>query len=94
MLRDLLFADDLCFQREGNTAYGKPVLQTCKNFDLTSSIPKTEELFQPAPGEPHYDPVITIDGQKLANTDKFHYLGSTMSNTATIDEEISLRLAG
>ena len=50
-------------------------------------------LFQPAPGEPHYDPVITIDGHKLANTDKFPYLGSTMSNTATIDEEISLRLA-
>ena len=67
--------------------------KACKNFGLTISIPKTEVLFQAAPGEPHYDPVITIDGHTLANTDKFPFLGSTMSNTATIDEVISLRLA-
>ena len=50
-------------------------------------------LLQPALGEPHYDSVITIDGHKLANSDKSPYLSSTMSNTATIDEEINLRLA-
>ena len=96
MLRDLLFADDcaLCASSEREMQHMVDLFsKACKNFGLTISIPKTEVLFQPAPGEPHYDPVITIDGHKLANTDKFPYLGSTMSNTATIDEEINLRLA-
>merc|ERR1712102_203781 len=50
-------------------------------------------MFQPAPGEPYVDPVITINGQKLKETDKFPYLGSVMSDSATIDDEINLRVA-
>ena len=96
ILRDLLFADDcaLCASSESEMQRMVDLFsRACKNFGLTISIPKTEVMFQPAPGEPHSEPHISIDGQKLANTDKFPYLGSTMSNTATIDDEVSLRLA-
>ena len=50
-------------------------------------------MFQPAPDEPYVEPVIYIDGHKLAAVDKFVYLGSTMANNATIDDEISLRIS-
>ena len=50
-------------------------------------------MFQPGPGEPYVEPYITINGQRLEVTDKFPYLGSVMSNSATIDDEISLRVA-
>ena len=96
MLRDLLFADDcaLCASSEREMQNMVDLFsKACKNFGLTISIPKTEVMFQPAPDEPHYEPVITIDGHKLKNADKFPYLGSTMSNSATIDEEINRRLA-
>ena len=96
ILRDLLFADDcaLCASSQGEMQRMVDLFaKACQNFGLTISIPKTEVLFQPAPGEPHSEPHISINGQKLGNTDKFPYLGSTMSNTATIDDEISLRLA-
>lgn len=37
---------------------------------------------------------LTIDDHKLVNTDNFSYLGSIISNATTIEEEISLCLAG
>merc|ERR1712102_259689 len=50
-------------------------------------------MFQPAPGKPYVEPVITINGQKLKATDKFPYLGSVMSDSATIDDEFNPRVA-
>ena len=67
--------------------------EACANFGLTISIKNTEVMFQPAPGEPYVEPVITINGQKLKATENFPYLGSVMFNSATIDDEISLRVA-
>merc|ERR1712102_211131 len=79
--------------------YVQPVKATCNtqwicdDFGLTISIKKTEVMYQPPPGEPYVEPHITIHGQKLVATAKLPYLGSTMSNTATIDDEINLRVA-
>ena len=39
------------------------------------------------------EPNITVNGQKLAETDKFVYLGSTLSRSVNIDEEVSYRIA-
>ena len=95
-LRDLLFADDcaLCAPSQRDMQHMVDLFaKACKDFGLTISIPKTEVMYQPAPGEPYTEPVICIEGQKLAATDKFVYLGSTMANNATIDDEISLRIS-
>ena len=67
--------------------------EACANFGLTISIKKMEVMFQPAPGELYIEPVITINGQKLEVTKKFPYLGSVMSDSATIDDEINLRVS-
>ena len=96
ILRDLLFADDCALSASTAEDMQRMVdlfAQACANFGLTISIIKTEVMFQPAPGEPYVEPHITINGQRLKVTDKFPYLGSVMSNSATIDDEINLRVA-
>ena len=50
-------------------------------------------MYQPAPGTPFTDPVITANGQKLASAKKFVYLGSTLSKSAPLDKEIALHIA-
>ena len=67
--------------------------EACANFSLTITIKKTEVQFQSAPAEPYVESVITINGQKLNVTEKFPYLGSVMSDSATIDDEINLRVS-
>ena len=68
-------------------------VKACDDFGLTISIKKTEVLHQPAPATPYVEPNITVNGQKLAVTDKFVYLGSTLSRSVNIDEEVSYRIA-
>ena len=63
--------------------------KACKDFGVTISIPKTEDMFQPALDEPYVEPVIYIDGQKLAATDKFVYLGCIMANNVFMSLRIS-----
>ena len=95
-LRDLLFADDCALCAESSTSMQHLVdlfSRSCINFGLTISIKKTEVLFQPAPDNPYIVPSISICDQTLVAVEKFTYLGSTMSNTATIDDEINLRVA-
>jgi len=96
ILRDILFVDDsaLCASTGGKMQRMVDIFaEACANFGLTVSIKKTEIMFQPAPGEPYVEPHITVNGQRHDITDKFHYLGSVMSSSATIDDEISLRVA-
>ena len=95
-IRDLLYADDC--------ALAAPSLESlqrlcdrfsvaARRFGLTISIKKTEALYQPAPGNAYEHPVITIDGQQLNAVVKFNYLGSIISNDASIDAEITARIA-
>ncbi|KAG7459243.1 hypothetical protein JOB18_001309 [Solea senegalensis] len=63
------------------------------NFDLTISTKKAEVLYQPAPGKPCTEPIISVSNQKLSATDMFSYLGSTLSRAMHIDEEINIRIA-
>ena len=49
-------------------------------------------MFQPKPGTNHVSPNITIDNVPLNVMDKFTYLGSTLSENAMIDDDISARL--
>ena len=67
--------------------------KACTNFGLTISTKKTEVLYQPAPGQPYVKPVIYVDEQALEAVEHFTYLGSTLSQSANIDKEISNRIA-
>ena len=59
---------------------------------MTISLKKTEVIYQPKPGSDYTAPTITIDNNPLKVTDKFTYLGSTISQNALIDDEISARI--
>ena len=96
LARDFLFADD-CALNAGNVTDMQSSMDkfsvACDNFGLTISIKKTEVMYQPAPGVSYIEPSITIHGQKLSVADKFTYLGSTLSRSASIDEEVTYRLS-
>ena len=58
-----------------------------------SASKKTQVVYQPAPGKPYKEPIITMKGQRLQVVDKFTYLGSTLSGVVHIDDEVSTRIA-
>ena len=94
--RDFLFADDCALNAGTEPDMQGSVDQfskACDDFGLTISIKKTEVLHQHAPATPYVEANITVNGQKLAVTDKFVYLGSTLSRSVNIDEEVSYRIA-
>ena len=96
IVRDLLFADDCALnaRTQSDMQESMDLFSTaCNDFGLTISTKKTEVMHQPAPGVPYTEPTITIGGEKLAVADKFIYLGSTLSRTVTIDEEVTFRIA-
>lgn len=53
---------------------------------------QTEVLQQPAPQMPYVKPVFTGDGETLKAVDKFTYLGSTLSRSVNIDDEVDARI--
>ena len=95
-IRDFLFADDCALNATSEADMQRCVDQfseACSNFGLTISTKKTEVMHQPAPGKPHVEPNIYIYGQRLNPVDKFTYLGSTLSRSVMIDDEINARIA-
>ena len=96
VLDEFLFADDMAKGAPTEEKMQKgvdEVFDSCDNYDLTVSIKKTEEVYQPAPGKPYKEPSITVKGQRLQVVDKFTYLGSTLSRVLHIDDEVNGRIA-
>ncbi len=95
LIRDLLYADDcdlVAHSKEDLQYFMDCLSNSCKAFGLTISIPKTEVVFQPAPGKPYVKPSIFVDGQQLKVVDKFTYLGSVLNRFCTLDNEVILRI--
>ena len=95
-IRDLLFADDCALAACSQEALQRLCdcfASAARRFGLTISIKKTEGLYQPAPGNMYEPPVITIAGKPLNAVDNFKYLGSIVSNDASLDAEITARIA-
>ncbi|KAM9318546.1 LOW QUALITY PROTEIN: latent-transforming growth factor beta-binding protein 4 [Pholidichthys leucotaenia] len=95
LIAEALFADDCALM-----AHEENHLQTIVNrfsiaskmFGLTISLGKTEVLFQPALNSVCQEPNITIDGTQLKSVDTFKYLGTTISNDASLDKEVAARI--
>ena len=95
-IRDLLFADDCALAACSQEALQRlcdSFAAASRRFGLTISIKKTETLYQPAPGNLHVPPVITIDDKPLNAVENFKYLGSIVSSNASMDAEITARIA-
>ena len=98
-VRDLLFADDCALN-----ASSEPDMQqsmnkfssACDSFSLTISTKKTEVMFQPAPRNAYTEPSIIVKGDKgetLKAVESFAYLGSILSRSVRIDNEVDARIA-
>ena len=80
--QDFLFVDDCALNasNQSDMQLGMNWSATaCNNIGLTITIRKIEVMYQPAPGTPYTEPVITANSQKLAPAEKFVCLGSTLS---------------
>ena len=64
-----------------------------ERFGWTISIKKTEVMYQPAPDKSHKNPIVTINNTPLKSVETFCYLGSILSNSTTIDDEMTQRIA-
>ena len=96
VLDEFLFADDIANGAPTEEKMQKDagqVSDSCDSYDLTISIKKTEVVYQPAPGKPYKELIITVKGQRLQVVDKFTYLGSTFSRAVHIDDEVNARIA-
>lgn len=94
--RDFLFADDCALNASTHSDMQQSMdlfSKACDDFGLTISTKKTEVLYQPAPAALYIVPHITVNRHTLPAADKFVYLGSTLSSSANIDEEVALSIA-
>ena len=93
---EFLFADDAALNAALEIKMQKNMdhfSEACNNFGLTISTAKTEVMYQPAPQKAYSEPTITVGNETLKVTDRFCYLGSTLSSSANIDAEVENRIA-
>ncbi|KAJ1104861.1 hypothetical protein NDU88_002270 [Pleurodeles waltl] len=94
-VRNFLFADDCTLNsaREAQMQQSMNRFSTaCRNVGLTISTKKTEVLHQPAPQKMYTEPTITTEGEILKAVDKFTHLGSTLSRSVNIDDEVDTHI--
>ena len=84
-----LFADDCAPLAHTEEA----LLHIVNRFDLTISLKKTEVLYQPPPREVYSRPHISIDGTNLKAVVLFTYVGSVISNEATVSKDLDNRMS-
>ena len=95
-ITELLFADDCALLAHTEEALQLIVSRfsaATKAYGLTISLKKTEVLYQPPPRVQYIPPSITIDTTCLSAVDQFTYLGSVISNDASITKDIDNRLS-
>lgn len=90
-IRDMLFADDAAIashQEDGLQRLMDRFANACSLFGLTISQKKTQVMGQ-ATASP---PSITVQGTPLEVVRQFQYLGSTASDTLSLDMELNKRI--
>ena len=90
LILELLFADDyghLTHTEETVKCIVNSFSVAAKTFAMTISLKKVEVIYQKPPHANYNLPVISIDGHKQ-KVEQFTYLGSVISNNATMDKDI------
>ena len=96
LITELLFADDYALLAHTEEALQHIVNRlsvAAKNFGLIISLKKTELLYQSPPRQAYSPPHISIDGTHLNTMEHFTYLGSIISNDATVSKDLDNRLS-
>ena len=93
LMQALMYADD-CALVSHSTSDCQHLLDSFKRatdiFGLTISVQKTEVLYQSLSSPTN--PAIQLGNNDLKVSESFTYLGSVISNTATLDKEITTRI--
>ena len=91
----VLFADDcalLVHTQEALQYIVNRFAEAEKAFGFTISLKKTGVLHQPLPGGVYSPSQINIEGTSLNSVEHFTYLGSVISNDATVNKDLDNRL--
>jgi len=92
----LLFTDDcalVAHTQDSEQQFFDRFAKASSRFRLTFSLKNTEVLQQSPNKEKYSAPVIQAGGTVLKSEDRFCYLGSLLTNAASMDDEVSARLA-
>ena len=90
-IRDLLFADDAALvshQQDGLQSLMDRFSDACDLFGLSISQNKTQVMGQATPSPP----CITVNGEELEVVHQFQYLGSTTTDTLSLDVDLNKRI--
>ena len=91
LIRDMLFADDAAIAAHSESDLQKLMNRfaaACDLFGLTISQKKTQVMGQSTPAPPS----IHINNQNLEAVHQFTYLGTTVTDTLSLDTEINIRI--
>lgn len=94
-IAELQYADDnvICALSEADLqATINAFFHAYARLGLAVNERKTQILYQPAPNSHEAPPNIQISGKNLETVEHFSYLGSHLSASANIDEEIQYRM--
>ncbi|BHF75555.1 hypothetical protein SprV_0501865100 [Sparganum proliferum] len=80
----------------GDATEHGPLLAACENFGLVINTQKTVMMHQPPPTNtvtPPDEPQISVNETQLQVVENFPYLGSTLSRSTKIDDEVAHRIS-
>nr|VZI18942.1 unnamed protein product [Spirometra erinaceieuropaei] len=89
-------ADDCALNAtsEGNMQRSMDLFSAAsENFGLVINTEKTVVMHQPPPDAVYFRPQINVNGAQLQVMDNFTYLGSTLSHSTNIDNEVTRRIS-
>ncbi|BHF60259.1 hypothetical protein SprV_0100322200 [Sparganum proliferum] len=97
-VHELLFADDraLNITSEEDMQRSMDLISAVyDNFGLIINTEKMVVMHQPPPdtAPPHNAPQISVNGTQLQMVDNFPYLGSALSRSTKIDDEVARRIS-
>ena len=96
LITELLFADDcalLAHTEEALQHIAHLFSDAAENFGLTISLKKTQVLYQPPPQEAYKPAHTSTDDTNLKAVKHYTYLGSVISNNATVSKDLVNRLS-
>ncbi|BHF72975.1 hypothetical protein SprV_0401604700 [Sparganum proliferum] len=99
-VHELLFADDCALNTTSEGEMHRSMdlfFAACENFGLVINTKKTVVMHQPPPNtaiqQPPNAPQISVNGTQLQVVENFPYLGSTLSRSTKIDDEVARRIS-